>query len=232
MHVATIAALLLGLVCTVDPEITASCGDEPYESLAPRLAVDDYLSLGWFYELDLVFHWTIQTRTLIVNWSEPTILDVHESVVNFPAGSNVVSIDAGDKWVYWIIQDLTLVNAYHPMYFDGHDFFVLAQGAGAFLPGITALNTKNPPRRDTITLTGNGYLVIAFKTDNPGSWLLHCHIDWHASQGLALQLVERASEIPALIEADVESMTKTSQTWDTFYSSPEQADDEQDDSGI
>ncbi|KAI4600027.1 laccase, multicopper oxidase, benzenediol:oxygen oxidorectuctase [Pestalotiopsis sp. 9143b] len=160
---------------TVDPDMTDSCGDEPYESLIPRLALDvgdsdveDYLSLGWFYELDLVFHWTIQTRTLVVNWSEPTILDVYDSVVNFPADSNVVSIDAADKWVYWIIQDLTLVNAYHPMHLHGHDFFVLAQGAGAFLPGITALNTKNPPRRDTATLTGNGYLVIAFKTDNPG----------------------------------------------------------------
>ncbi|ETS76617.1 hypothetical protein PFICI_12004 [Pestalotiopsis fici W106-1] len=227
---------------TVDSDIDDSCGDEPYDSLVPWLShevgdsvIEDYLALGWFYELDLVFHWTIQSKTLIVNWSAPTIMDVYDDggpTPDFPDNSNVVSVDVVDQWVYWVIQDLTLVNAFHPMHLHGHDFYILAQGSGAFLPGITALNTKNPPRRDTATLHGNGYLVIAFKTDNPGSWLLHCHIAWHASQGLAMQLVERASEIPSLMDADVGSMTDTCQAWNTFYSSPDQADDEQDDSGI
>lgn len=31
-------------------------------------------------------------------------------------------------------------------------------------------------RRDVASLPGGGYLVLAFKTDNPGSWLMHCHI--------------------------------------------------------
>jgi drug/metabolite transporter superfamily protein YnfA len=25
-------------------------------------------------------------------------------------------------------------------------------------------------------LPGGGYLVLAFVTDNPGAWLMHCHI--------------------------------------------------------
>jgi hypothetical protein len=51
----------------------------------------------------------------------------------------------------------------------------------------------NPPRRDVVLLPDDGYVVIAFKTDNPGSWLLHCHIADHASFGLALQILERQS---------------------------------------
>lgn len=64
------------------------------------------------------------------------------------------------------------------------------------------------------------------------SWLFHCHIAWHASQGLAVQLIERASEIPALIQASTGSMMSTCQTWTTFYNSLQQADNQQDDSGI
>ena len=72
------------------------------------------------------------------------------------------------KWTYWIIQDLTLVDAFHPMHLHGHDFFILAQGEGIFDPLFVSLNLVNPPRRDTATLFGNGYLVIAVYTDNPG----------------------------------------------------------------
>ena len=36
--------------------------------------------------------------------------------------------------------------------------------------------------------------MIAFKVDNPGAWLMHCHIADHASMGLALQLLENRAE--------------------------------------
>jgi Multicopper oxidase len=42
-----------------------------------------------------------------------------------------------------------------------------------------------------VLLPANGFVVIAFRADNPGAWLLHCHIAWHASSGLALQILER-----------------------------------------
>ena len=29
---------------------------------------------------------------------------------------------------------------------------------------------------------------------------MHCHVAWHASQGLALQFVERGSEVTAMIQ--------------------------------
>lgn len=48
----------------------------------------------------------------------------------------------------------------------------------------------NPPRRDVVYLPEFGYVIIAFKADNPGGWLIHCHIARHASNGLAMQVLE------------------------------------------
>lgn len=100
----------------------------------------------------------------------------------------------------------------------GHDFWVLAEGIGPFDPRTVSLNTKNPTRRDTATLTNTatdpGYLVIAFPADNPGTWLMHCHVGFHATEGFALQLVERLDEIPALIDQNV--LNATCDTWNEY----------------
>jgi Multicopper oxidase len=63
-------------------------------------------------------------------------------------------------------------------------------------------------------LPGGGYLVIAFQTDNPGAWLMHCHIGWHTSEGFALQFVERYSEINAMVDFD--TLNSTCAVWDSY----------------
>lgn len=161
---------------TVDPSITNSCNDEPYSSLVPWVshqvgasAGEESVTVSFYYELDVIFHWTLHTKNLVVNWSDPTILDIyHNSNATFPEESNVVVVDNKDEWIYWIVQDASVIGAYHTMHLHGHDFYVLAQGQGLYLPELVELNTDNPPRRDTVTLLGNGYAVIAFKSDNPG----------------------------------------------------------------
>jgi len=45
-------------------------------------------------------------------------------------------------------------------------------------------------------LPGGGWLAIAFPLDNPGAWLMHCHIAWHVSDGLAVQFLETKEQIP------------------------------------
>ncbi|KAH6654743.1 Cupredoxin [Truncatella angustata] len=223
---------------SVSKTITNSCGDEPYESLVPWVSHDvgssdfeDSLGMTVYMEPDLTFKWTLRTKTLMVDWQNPTLLDIYRGDEKFPPESNVVTVQATNEWVYWILEDQTGRDIWHPMHLHGHDFYILAQGSTQYDSSVK-LNTKNPPRRDTATLYGNGYLVIAFKTDNPGSWLIHCHIAFHASQGLALQLVERPAEIPDLIAADVDQLNETCRTWVPFYNSASQAHYKQDDSGI
>lgn len=57
---------------------------------------------------------------------------------------------------------------------------------------------------------------------------MHCHIAWHASQGFALQFVERESEIPATI-TDYDNFNTTCQNWDSYSASMYYP---QDDAGI
>jgi len=74
------------------------------------------------------------------------------------------------------------------MYKDGHDFAVLRQSSKNWYPDPEIghpgdrlmfppdrlncanpnLNCRNPPRRDVILLPASGYVIIAFKADNPG----------------------------------------------------------------
>ena len=55
---------------------------------------------------------------------------------------------------------------------------------------IMDLTRDNPPRGDMAVIPGGGFVVLAFKTDNPGAWIIHCHITWHASAELVAQILE------------------------------------------
>ena len=81
------------------------------------------------------------------------------------------------------------------IHLHGHDFAILQQAENQqYDASKLNLNLNNPPRRDVVLLPANGFVVIAFKADNPGSWLMHCHIARHASEGLALQILERQAD--------------------------------------
>ena len=41
-------------------------------------------------------------------------------------------------------------------------------------------------RKDTVMVPAGGYVVINFISDNPGWWLLHCHVEIHQLQGMTL----------------------------------------------
>ena len=58
------------------------------------------------------------------------------------------------------------------------------QWRDGYKPNIT-LNSSTP-RRDTILVPAGGYVVIQFRSTNPGFWFLHCHIEEHLLEGMAL----------------------------------------------
>jgi len=60
----------------------------------------------------------------------------------------------------------------HAMHLHGHHFRRLDAGAR---PG---------PLRDTVLIDRSDTAEIAFFADNPGSWLLHCHMLEHAASGM------------------------------------------------
>lgn len=42
------------------------------------------------------------------------------------------------------------------------------------------------PIKDTVTVPDGGFTIIRFLANNPGFWLLHCHIEFHVEVGMAL----------------------------------------------
>lgn len=76
----------------------------------------------------------------------------------------------------------------------GQNMYVLDEGTGSW-DGKTIINPQNPQRRDTQTLRPNGYLVVLLKSDNPGPWPFHCHIAWHVSQGLYINVLQKPDSV-------------------------------------
>ena len=102
-----------------------------------------------------------------------------------------------DQWIWLVITAPANIPAdggriffpaAHPMHLHGHDFALLRQsknnwfddhernttGEGSwFTPDRLNcqnphLKCDNPPRRDVVLLPASGYVIIAFKADNPG----------------------------------------------------------------
>ncbi|RDW67575.1 hypothetical protein BP6252_08971 [Coleophoma cylindrospora] len=81
----------------------------------------------------------------------------------------------------------------HPFHMHGHNFQVIVrseENAGAWDPAEADDFPEIPMKRDTVMLQPQGNLVLRFRSDNPGIWQFHCHVEWHMKQGLLLTLVE------------------------------------------
>jgi len=63
----------------------------------------------------------------------------------------------------------------HPMHIHGHSFVVLEHDGNSIQKGATV---------DTVLLGGGETAKVAFVADNPGDWMLHCHILGHADSGM------------------------------------------------
>ncbi|KAG9316054.1 Cupredoxin [Chiua virens] len=82
----------------------------------------------------------------------------------------------------------------HPIHLHGHEFSVV-RVAGSNTP-----NFVNPVRRDVVSMGTNvgDNVTIRFRTDNPGPWIIHCHIDWHLHHGFAVVMAESTAQASQL----------------------------------
>ncbi|KAI8016682.1 Laccase-9 [Camellia lanceoleosa] len=79
----------------------------------------------------------------------------------------------------------------HPMHLHGFNFHVLAQGFGNYDPvnDPKNFNLVNPQARNTIGVPTGGWAALRFQANNPGVWLMHCHMDVHLPWGLSMAFV-------------------------------------------
>ncbi|EJD46356.1 extracellular dihydrogeodin oxidase/laccase [Auricularia subglabra TFB-10046 SS5] len=178
---------------------------------------------------DNVFRWLVNGNPMDVDWGYPTLQQLSDNNDTYAAVQNALFMDEGLTTAYWVIQNVGGIA--HPIHLHGHDFNIISSGDGTFDSSTATLTWDNPPRRDVAMLPASGYLFIAFQTDNPGVWVMHCHIAWHVSEGLSLQLVERQSEIFDTVTLD-SAWQDTCSTWDAWYNSGNLAWGKKTDSGL
>ncbi|KEF56330.1 uncharacterized protein A1O9_07911 [Exophiala aquamarina CBS 119918] len=124
----------------------------------------------------------------------PLTVDSNETMAG--TGKNGTCIDI-------IINNLD--DGAHPFHLHGHSFWVLRsyraedRSWGSFNPYSSTppdsdhashfrLNTRTPIRKDTISVPRRGHVVLRLWTDNPGIWMLHCHVLVHQASGMAMGL--------------------------------------------
>ncbi|CAE6450488.1 unnamed protein product [Rhizoctonia solani] len=142
--------------------------------------------------LDLVFGLNFTTGHWMINGIPykspkiPTLLKILTDTdgvteSDFTQPEHTVLLPKG-KCIEFNIKGTSGLGIVHPIHLHGHTFDVVQFGN-------SQPNYVNPPRRDVVGSTDQG-VRIQFKTDNPGPWFLHCHIDWHLEEGFAMVFAE------------------------------------------
>ncbi|KAL9880339.1 multicopper oxidase 1 isoform 1-T2 [Glossina fuscipes fuscipes] len=113
-----------------------------------------------------------------------------QHVLQVPLGSIVELIIVDEGFTY---------DANHPFHLHGNAFRVIGLerlGKNVTIEhvkkleglGLLKRNMMEPPIKDTVTVPDGGYTILRFAAYNPGFWLFHCHIEFHAEIGMALVL--------------------------------------------
>jgi len=109
---------------------------------------------------------------------------------------HILEVELGDIVEIFMLNPTIDHNIAHPIHSHGYWHHVL--GSGLFPPNVTShlqyvkeqnengninRNLEYPPRKDSLqTLTG-GWVLTRFLADNPGYWIMHCHISYDQIEG-------------------------------------------------
>lgn len=151
--------------------------------------------------------WTLSGKqSYSQNLDDQTPL-LFQSPASVPDSDLVLKTNLGE-WVDLIIQIAGPLAQPHPIHKHANKFYVIGAGTGDFNftsvadaanAGMT-FNLENPPYVDGFTTPpaeGTGaWMVIRYKVDTPGAWLLHCHVQTHLSGGMAVAILDGIDEFP------------------------------------
>ena len=93
---------------------------------------------------------------------------------------NTEPLDVNEGDLVKVTLKNTSKSADHPMHLHGHFFQVLSKN-GKPIEG-------SPLMKDTLNVKPGEEYVVAFKADNPGNWMFHCHDLHHASAGMVTEV--------------------------------------------
>jgi FtsP/CotA-like multicopper oxidase with cupredoxin domain len=78
---------------------------------------------------------------------------------------------------YVRLRIINQTDLYHPIHLHGHFFSVISKNGTRI--------TGSPVHLDSILVGPHETWEVAFLADNPGLWMLHCHVLVHATYGLS-----------------------------------------------
>ncbi|KAF7333714.1 Multicopper oxidase [Mycena venus] len=128
--------------------------------------------------------------------------------VNVWPGDQLIATLEYNQTIDFVITNLD--DGDHPFHLHGYAPWLLGTGRGRYKATNAHLNTVNPLRRDTFTVSSRSWAVVRIVADNPGYWAFHCHIAWHMMGGGFFQIAvpsavaERATPRPELPDDIVE----------------------------
>lgn len=116
---------------------------------------------------------------------------------DFCACTHVLQVKLRSVVEVVLIDEGAVYDANHPFHLHGYGFRVVAMerlGKNTTIEEVKRLDKEGriqrklhrAPIKDTVTIPDGGYTIIRFYADNPGYWLFHCHIEFHAEVGMAL----------------------------------------------
>jgi hypothetical protein len=165
----------------------------------------------------VVISFYMNNSTFRADYNDPVLLDAKLGKTTFPSDYNVYNFGQS-KSIRLVVYNYAQTGA-HPMHLHGHNMYVLAFGTGLW--DGTIVNPSNPQRRDVQLLPNApsadtpGYVVIQFDADNPGVWPFHCHIAWHVSAGLYINILERPQDIKNDVQIP-SIMAQTCRDWSAW----------------
>jgi len=127
---------------------------------------------------------------------------------NYVACNHVIKFPyVEDGWYEIVLINNNQGGAAHPIHQHGGWFWIVGEGQFPFDQTInktfieqkfkigelqknttftTYYNGTNSLPKDVIQVPNNGYVIIRARTNNPGTWIFHCHIDFHLAIGMGL----------------------------------------------
>jgi FtsP/CotA-like multicopper oxidase with cupredoxin domain len=91
---------------------------------------------------------------------------------NGHAHEPILQLGLGRPYVLELVND---TQWHHPIHLHGHVFRVMTRDGKP---------TQHREWLDTVLLAPRSRAEIAFVADNPGSWMLHCHVLEHQASGM------------------------------------------------
>lgn len=188
------------------------CGNDPLNKTIPVFDYPATSAPEYTQQIDVVNQnnatghslWYMNNSTLRANYDHPILLLAKLGNTSYPDDPEWNVYNTGTNSSVRIIVNNSSPTS-HPMHLHGHNFNVLAEGPGAW--DGTIEHIQNTQRRDVQIVQANGYLVVQYNTDNPGVWPFHCHIAWHLSGGLAVNIMEQTRKIRNLNIPPVSAQT-------------------------